>query len=167
MDLSLLGISKEELIDRIVEAAAAQVVEHEIMEQRIRSEAHRQVETALGRLAEQEIGKVMSKAMDLEFQPLTIWGEAAGPRISIRAMMLERAQKWLTEHVNSRGETDTSYGYERNPTRAQWYVRRAVEEVVSHHQSEAIKAIIAETTAQIKGALDAALAEVVANRVRK
>ena len=71
MDLSLLGISKEDLINRIVEAAAAQIVEQESIESRIRGEAQRQVEMALGRLAEQEIGKVMSKAMDLEFQPLT------------------------------------------------------------------------------------------------
>lgn len=113
------------------------------------------------------VNEVQRTALDREFQPLHAWGEAAGPRSTLRQMLLERAGKYLQERVTNDGKTYTgTYDIDKQPTRAQWLARQAVDASFKAEVQAEVAKIVAEMQTRIRAAVGAAVAAVVTEKIR-
>lgn len=85
------------------------------------------------------------------------YGEPTGKTTTLRALIVERAEKWLTEKVDSRGEA-RGYGDNTFP-RLQWFIAQQVDAAMKGAIKTSIDAAVAEVKGKLQEGAKALLAE--------
>jgi hypothetical protein len=113
-----LKLDQERLEQAIVDRAVDELLGGEgRIDVRIGDEIKRQVSEVLAKTLhtriEAALNEVMSRALDTEMQPVSVWGEREGNPTTIRAALHERARNFWNEKVDSKGEKSTYGGRPR------------------------------------------------------
>jgi len=163
MDFEALGISKEDIIDRIVDNAVTVLVEE------YRNDSARDVRDEVRRISLEGIREKVTaiindeatKALEGRFQPLTSWGEENGKPTSIRQMFVDAAREWWAVKVDSKGNPDVhNYGSKAIP-RAEYVAKKVMTDVVSETFKLDIQRIINALRDEFKAAVSKAMTDIV------
>lgn len=172
MDLSALGITREELIDRIVEKVANDLMgDEERLGVRVRdvinTKVDKAVALALTAAMPARVDAVFEKALSVEYTPINIWGEPTGAPRSIREVMLERAAQYMEQPVNEVGNpiSTNSYG-PKGVTRLQYYAGVAVKEAMNKETFVVLEQMKAEYSKKLREAVGVALASLIQSQVK-
>ena len=168
LSLSELGITQEELQERVVEKIAEQLLGdkdfdedgcpsiskstlHKSLEKRIVDH----VELSIAKLAEAHILPNVSRYIeDLCLQETTKWGEKKGAPLSFVEYLVQRAESYLREEVNYEGKNKTecgSYGFDGKQTRVTYLVHKHLQYTIESAMKDAVK--------NVNGVISGALAE--------
>lgn len=150
--LEAIGLSGEELQERVIERAAQKLAK------RVYGEESSELRDAVERI----IGETVNKVADEELRPwaegqieavvmqrTNEWGEKRGEPMTFREYLIHRAESYLLELVNyegkSRVESRDSYGFKESGTR----IAHMVDKHLHYHIESAMKAAVAEANSQI------------------
>ncbi len=157
-NLEQLGITKEELADRVVDGVARQLMfdvsvdDEGEMTGRLESGFSRVLRTrlleavseAVDALAEKQIvPALVAQLAELDFQPQSRYGEPKGEKITYKEYLASRADSWLTQIVDGDGNEkgDRSYyDQSRKTTRAAFLVNQYFSRTVESALKEAVGA---------------------------
>ncbi len=172
MDFSALGLTKEDIVERIVDKAVAELFGGDYVENITFN-----VEQAIQARVDEEARKVVDKIGDeivapkveafiegLSFQETSGWGEPKTPPKSWREMLVERAENYLVEKVDMNGKTQKqeSYNWRAHTTRIAYLVEKHIQFEIER----AMKAALADANSKIAGgfvsAVKMSLAEILA-----
>lgn len=166
--LEQIGITKEELQQRVVEHVAKELLSGDVDYDGdyVRSEIQRGVEnlirdevaTAADAIASECIAPVAKKMIeDATLQKTSSWGEQKGEPITFKEYIIQRAEKWLTEKVDydgkSKSERRDSYGWSGNNTR--------IAHLVDNHIKYTIQTTLERGLADVKSSLAKGLTDAV------
>ena len=151
MDLKALGITKEDLIDRIVTNAVKKVFDEQAFGDRIDTDMKRRVDQAVERIATNIIDKHVAAAIgsdfkkvvsEMVFQKTNQWGEPKGEGMSLKEMTIARMDAWLNEGLdyNGRPKSGSDYSWKASTTR----LGKAIDDYFHYHMDTAMKAILSE-----------------------
>jgi hypothetical protein len=167
-DFEALGISKDDLRERIIERAVAALVQgdDDIMDG-ISTVVLEQTQLAISAQVEQ-IGKEVVEPRVAEiieamtFQKTNNWGEPKQPPQTWRELLVERAEGWLAEPVNYEGKTKAqdSYNWRQSTTRIAYLVEKHLQFEIERVMKEALKDANSKIAGGILGAVRASLNEV-------
>lgn len=141
--LEQVGITKEEIIDRIVEKALGMTADYKQTGEEswedipLSSVVDKKITDAIGNLVgsmkktiQERIEEIMTaeveKVFTLPFQPVTQWGEKKGELTTIRDIIAKEASDYWNKIVDERGNPDNQYGNKQ--TRAVFHARQIMTE---------------------------------------
>lgn len=157
---ALLGLSKEELQSRVVDQICERVLssvgiddeggEHSYPSQvrvRLQAAAKKQIDDALNDFADKFIVPGISKHLEtLVLQPTSQYGEKKGTPQTFLEYLTRRAEEWLGEKVNEKGQTrkEDSYSFKEHSTRAVWIIDQQLQKKLSDMMTGQIAATHAQ-----------------------
>lgn len=118
-----------------------------------------------GRL-DAELSTTIGTILDQPIRKTNTWGEPdpTDKGTTLRAYVRDSAEKWLSEQVNPYdGKTVTGYNSGREPTRAQYFVNKAVQAAFTDGLDARVKAMVEEVKAGINAKLTDGIATAVKN----
>jgi hypothetical protein len=155
--LSQVGITKEELIDRIVDKALGitadtrQTGEESWDDIPLSKVVDKKVEVAIGNLIETftghiktRIDAIMDAKIELVFttpiQRLDLWGSKIGEPVALRDMIYDEAKNYWLQKVRDNGEVIKQGDYNREGTeRAVYFARKVMTDVYSKELTDTVK----------------------------
>lgn len=162
-DLESLGITKEELQERVVERVADQLLtgvgydHNSDMEYTTASQFQREmdklikarIEATINAIAEREVlPNVASYIENLTLQHTNTWGEKQGAPISFIEYLIKRANEYLQEKVNYQGQgKDEANGYSWSGTQTR--ITHLVNSHLHHSIETAMKQAMAQATGEV------------------
>lgn len=169
LTLAELGLSKEELQERVIERIADQLLSEKIcgedgiaslttssfqLSLHARIKSH--VEATISKLADETVLPNVSKYIeDLCLQETNKWGETKGAALTFREYLVSRAEYYLREPVNYEGktkeETGSSYSFSSAQTRITYLVHKHLQYTIESAMKDAVK--------NVTGVMSGALAE--------
>ena len=123
---------RPDLESRILKIAATQLTDA------IESQLLDQMQTAVIEAVTGKIGDVFLDVVDNPIKKTNAWGEPKGDPVSLREVILEHAQTWLAEKVDSRGER-TRYHGDKGCPRIEFIVRKVIQDEFNSLMQEEIK----------------------------
>jgi len=126
MDLiATLGLSPEELQDRIIERAVSALLEtteydedgdtfsdHSPLAKRLQKSVKETIDAKIAEIAEKHIlPNVGSYIENVQLQATNNWGEKAGKPVSFIEYLVQRAEAYMVEEVSHDGKTKGESGY--------------------------------------------------------
>lgn len=171
MDLTALGVTKEQLlelvVDKIVDDITSGYDATDVLETaRMRAEEKKQLiaQEQIDTYLERELPGVLDAALNstLLSRPNKKWGEPA-VKVSFQQFACERMAEWLTEKVNYEGRVD-NYGQGNNQPRIVYLIHhrlkdeieRAVGSVMKDAHTilgEGIQAVVTNSLKRIQAAV--------------
>lgn len=162
--LEQVGITKEELIEKIVNralgitAAFGHTGEECWEDVPFSDVVDKKIDTAIGNLIEQlepkiqaRIDEIMNKKMNdvfvSPFQPLNKWGDKIGEVTTIRDLIALEASKYWTEKVDENGNVSDSYN--NKMSRSTFYAHKVMTEVYDKELVSEVKKLASEMKAKI------------------
>lgn len=178
--LEQVGITKDELIDRIVEKALGitadykQTGEESWEDIPLSSVVDRKITEAIGNLVDTmkktiqtRIDEIMTREVEkvftLPFQPVTRWGEKNGEETTIRDLIAKEADEYWKKVVNKNGEPITGYSLDSGSIRAEHYARKVMTEYYNKELVETVKTMADE----LKKRIPATIGEEITKTVQK
>lgn len=165
-----LGLSQEELRELVIERAAKKIVEDtggdsdisDVLEGRIERRFQELIAAAIEPVTAQIASgviepKVQALVEGMTFQKHTSWGEPKEPPRSWRELLVERAENWLIEPVNYRGQTQDEVRrsgscFNKDTTRIAWMV----DSHIKTHIETAMRAALLDANKKLAaGIMDA------------
>lgn len=170
IDLETIGITKQELQDRVVARIAEGLLTEWVpgdpeegepqriqapsrLEKAFRDLIGEQIKTAVNALAEKTVLPIVSgKVEDIVMQETNKWGEKTGQPCTFREYLVQRAEAWITEPTDfqgkGRGERG-SYSWEAKTTRIaymihehlQYEIQSAIQKALADLNSNVAKGI--------------------------
>lgn len=135
-DLESLGITKDDILERIANEATSM--------DGLLENIRREVRAEMVKSASQQIGPIIADAlrdiMTHRFTPVDCWGEAKGKETCLRDMVKDRCVGYLKEKVDASGRA--SDGYNAKMTRGEWIAQAAAREVVDSEAKEQVRAAV-------------------------
>jgi uncharacterized protein YajQ (UPF0234 family) len=176
--LEQIGITKDELINRIVDKALGITADYKQTGQESWSDiplsdvVDRKIGEAIGNLVEQlkpmiktRIDEIMQKEVEkvftMPFQRLTRWGDKQGELTTIRDMIADTDKDYWSKKVNSRGEDDYS-GTER----AVFFANRVMTEVYNTELTNTVKQMAKEMKEKIPQTIAAEITKTVIGYIK-
>lgn len=165
-----LGISKEELQDRVVEHIAERYVNDTSFDEDGRHEHTRPTKLAerLKVLVTERIDAGLKKVIDehilvdaegylkkMMLQETSSWGEKKGDPYTLIEWLQKRAVSYLTEQVDSRGYDKASGGYGWTPNQTR--LTHIIHEHFQFHIANTLKEVVANANQQIAGGIQNAV----------
>ena len=152
--LKEIGLTKEELQDRIVERAADFVmyndedIEHRLYG-KLNSKIEEQISTTIDNLAKEHVlPNVAEYVENITLQKTNEWGEKIGKSITFTEYLVEQAHNYMTEQVNYEGKNKAeSRGYSFNPKQTR--VSYLIEEYLHHSIENAMKEALTDANSAI------------------
>lgn len=163
--LETLGITREELINRIVEALASDAQENCMAEitKQITAGAKAGIEKAINTV----IMDVSAKTWDASFTPVDQWGDVKGPPTTVRDLFTKKCSEWWSLRVNTNGEvSNSSYGRDSLPTMAAWHANKAMKEIVDKEFGHQLGALLTEMKTQLAAAFTREIATLVTKTIK-
>lgn len=177
LTIEALGLSKEELADRIVERAAARLLEAIVSDEDGNGV---EVPTTFARAMEQQIKYKVDEAIDkiagkhvlpnvasyvenLSLQATNQWGETSGKKVTFIEYLVQRAEAYLQEPVNFQGTAKRdgdSYGWRGAQTRVSHLVEKHLQYSIETAMKEALKTANASIVDGLETAVKMKLAEI-------
>jgi hypothetical protein len=137
-DLAALGFTKEELQNRVIDQIVESVMygryadedgDETFRDSRFKLEldkrVQKRIDDTINSLAEKHILPNVSKYIeDLTLQQTNQWGEKKGAPVTFVEYLVQRAQAYMQEEVNSSGKTraEDSYGFSGKQTRITYLI---------------------------------------------
>lgn len=156
-----IGISKEEIADRVVESIADRIVtttsvDNEDGEWRRDSSFFNEMKDSVRKMvaerAKREIDSkllgVLDEILGGEFQPIDNYGEPNGARTTLREMVKTRTLKFLEEKVNDKGNPVDQWTSSAG-TRLDVSMKKAVAEICTATVHNELKAAVDSAKQQI------------------
>lgn len=166
--LELLGVTKDELLGQVVESTAANLVDHLVEEDRVEKEVKTEFTTRIKAAVESAADKIAGGSLEalvegrieeIVLQKTNSWGEATGEPSTFRQYLVRRAEEFLVEPVNFKGETSgqankSSYDrFKPDGTRIAWMI----DQHLQYHISAAMKEALKVANETIVGGIEAAV----------
>lgn len=147
MNLKELGITKEELLERIsdkvVDEAKQTYVDNESLFGHVMSRIKDEIDNAIDSIFKDVIGNNIEEFIrNLDFQKTTKWGEPKGEKVTFSEYMVKMAEKYLTEKVNLDGESsDESHSsfWQGKQTRIVYMIHKYLKYEVEKALKEVLK----------------------------
>lgn len=176
--LEQIGITKEELIERIVNKALGITADHrqtgeetwveipfsDVVDKKITNAIGNIVEsmkplieTRIETIMNEQINKVFTEP----FQPVTRWGEPKGESTTIRDMIADEAKEYWSKNVDDSGKVNDGYG--TKTPRSIYYARKVMED---HYRTE-LATEVKTMAAEMKARIPATIAEEISKTVTK
>lgn len=157
--LESLGVTNEQLIDRVVESLChAFSEEGGYVTDIIKKKLDDAVEAKLSKRINDALGEAITKALDHAVQPCDIWGDATGEPSTIREQLAARAGKFWNEPVDSKGNPCS---YHTGKPRYKILMRNLMDDAFT----EAVKVNADEIVASFRKSVKADLTASVAKHV--
>jgi hypothetical protein len=176
LTLESLGLSKEELADRVVQAAADRLlldvsVDDEGEPHPINSTFERQIEklikarteTTIAALAEKHVlPNVTTYVENLCLQETNRWGEKTGAKVTFIEYLVQRADAYLREEVDYDGKSQAEdrYNWPKNGTRIAYLVEKHLYQSIEVAMKQALKSANESIVGGIEKTVKMKLAEV-------
>jgi len=161
IDLAALGFTKEELQDRVIDQIVESVMygryadedgDETFRDSRFKQELDKRVQNriddTINGMAEKHILPNVSQYIEtLTLQETNQWGEKKGKAVSFVEYLVQRAQAYMQEEVNSSGKTraEDGYGFSGKQTRITYLIHQHL-----HYSIEtAMKESLAVATGEI------------------
>lgn len=163
--LEALGITKEEIIDRVVTGLMDEIREDVMtdMEKQIVSKVMTEAQSKINSAVYEAVKTTCGNALDIKFQPLDKWGDKAGKPTTVREMFYDKAKEWWNQGVDAQGKPCSQYSVKS--TMAQWHAEQAVKGVISTTLNEEMGTIIKNAQTQVKTNIAQAIANFVAKHL--
>jgi hypothetical protein len=162
--LEQVGITKEELIERIVTralgitAALEQTGEESWEEVPFSDVIDKKVNSAIGNFIEQfrpmiqfRINEIMNQKMnevfEAPFQPVDKWGNKKGDETTIRDLIALDAKNYWSEKVDENGDVNSSYN--NKMSRSTFYAHKVMTEFYNKELVSEVKKLASEMKAKI------------------
>ncbi len=183
MDISLesLGITKEELRDRVVEAMCDKLAqsfetddgsaESRIIGQ-LTQKVREQIDEAVDKLATTHVLPLVAGMVEkVALTPTNKWGEKSGPTMTFSEYLVARFEAWMNEPVDYEGKKPSGFS-EGRQTRIAWSIDKhlqytlqtSIDRVLKEAGSTVVAGIVATAKVQLETAAKALKAEVVLHR---
>jgi len=157
INLDVLGMTQEELQERVVERIAEKAFgnyseEHEgrhhcTLEAAVTAQAQKMVDRAVEELGKNHIiPNVLARLEKMTFQATNEWGERVGKGVTFTQYMAQRAESYLAEAVTSDGKRPDNYNRAAQ-TRIAWLLEQHFSKSIESALSGAAK-IMRESLAQ-------------------
>jgi hypothetical protein len=153
MNLEELGITKDELADRLVEALARDLNMDTTLGEMVRDRLHAKIQE----VAEEHVLPRVDELIEgIVLQKTNAWGESQGEKKSFREYLVDRAEAYLREEVNFEGKSKAEHrgGYwNKGQTR--------ITHLVDQHLQYAIESALKDALKMVNEALTHGIAETV------
>ena len=164
MKLEDLGITKEDILNRVAELLVEQLTEGAKSD--IARFVNDEVKTAVRSQVSAIIVDTARKTFDGTFQPINHYGEKVGEPTTIRDMFVKEAKEWWTLKVDREGRPSTdSYGDKL--TMAQFHAKQAMDAVVRDTMKTMFEPLLADAKQQLAGAFTQSISELVNKTLSK
>lgn len=175
--LESLGLSKEDIQDRVIERLCEQVLsgktyDEDGSEEWVDSQFKRkldervkaQVEASINAMAEQHILPNVSHYIEnLTLQETNRWGEKTGTPITFIEYLVQRAEAYIQEPVNHNGKSksEDSYSWSKHTTRIAYMIDQHLQYSIKTAMERALKTANSAIAGGIQSAVKMKLEEVV------
>ena len=161
MDLTQLGIGKEEILDIAATKLADEFGDNDEIYERatkvLRERIEEVVKTRVTLTVEAVLSSEMEKIMREKVTPVDIWGEKTGEPTTIRAQLADKALVFWTTQVSADGKP-TTYG---GTSRAEHVMRKVAQEEFQ----KALRQSVSEVVAAFKASLTNEMAKNIENHI--
>lgn len=181
--IDLLGITKEELTERVIARICSQVIHGEEVEDfdddgdpvtrtrfhfKLNEVIKNRIDAAVEALGKEHIEpNVKGIIEDVVLQETTSWGEKKGEPKTFTQYLIERAEHYLTEEVDHRGSSlaerrkrGDTYGWKADSTRLTFIVHKYFHYEIEQAMKEAVKTANDAIAEGIQGAVKIKLEEI-------
>jgi hypothetical protein len=158
LDLAELGLTKEELQERVVEKICERMLsehayhpedgeykENSKFSTEIQKLVKERLNKSINDLAEQHILPNVSRYVEnLTLQETNRWGEKSGKTMTFIEYLVARAESYLREDVNFEGkskEENSGYSWSKSQTRIVWLVNKHLQYSIESAMKEAVRTI--------------------------
>ena len=159
--LEQFGITKETILDEIREVALSEFREdlQGEISRLITNGAKDQIKKAI----EDIVSTQSAAALDVEFTPIDQWGDAKGPKTTVRDLFFKTCKEWWAQKVDASGKP-SSYG--SGQTMAEYHAKKLVDEIITGKMNLALAATIAEAKEVLIESLTGSLAQHIKSRIK-
>jgi hypothetical protein len=174
--LEQLGFSKEEIISRVVDRIAEDILStagidedgnpeqlQSTFKRQIDKKVQERIDASLSNLASRVISDDFEKFLSgLNLQQTNGWGEAKKPPQSFVEYITESAHKFLSEQVDREGKPkrSDSYSWTAEGTRAMWLVNTSMQKNIVEIMNQTLKGHNQTVAEAIAAAVKAATLDV-------
>lgn len=162
MNLEELGITKEDLLDKIAGHIIDEIRDNVLED--IRKTTRENTQQRISATVSEVISEAARSTLDGTFQPVNCFGEKTDKPTTLRDIFVQRTREWWTQKVDRAGKPTSSYG--AFGTMAEWHISEVVTKIVREEMNAAFVPIIAQSKAQLSAAITAAIAEIVAKQLK-
>lgn len=174
-----LGISKEDLAERVVDRLASDIMHERVNGPDEGDEAY--LDTAFNKRVQERVKERIDEAIDniaakhvlpnieayLEnfcLQETTAWGEKKGEPVTFIQYLIQRAEAWIKEPVNHVGKTkgEDSYSWSAKTTRVAYMIDKHLQYSIQTAMEGALKDANSAIAGGIEQAIRIKLQEVLA-----
>lgn len=184
--LEQVGITKEELIERIVERALGVAADYrqtgcenwqdiplsEVVDKKI-TEAignlvkkfEEKIETRVDEITNAEVNKLLEKP----FQPVNEWGEAKGEKTTVKQIIVNYASGYWDVKIGSDGKPvrEGVYHYDNLLTRGEAYAQKVVKDIFTSVVEKQVKEIASDLAAKIPETIGSEISKMVVKHLRR
>lgn len=179
LTLESLGLTREEIIDRVVERIADRLLREHAIDEDGDDDA---LPSPMAKLLERKVAQRVSDAIDaiagrhvlpnvaayvetLILQETNKWGEKKGTPMTFVEYLVSRADAYLREEVNYDGKTRgaDSYSWKASGTRIAWMVHKHLQHSIQIAMERALKDANSAIVGGLEQAVKIKLAEVLAS----
>lgn len=160
MNLEQLGITKDDLIEKIVSRFIDDLQGNGDYEDYIfnaRERINTLVDQKFCESIDKEIKEIVSKigsdTLHVAYQPVNRWGEKEGEKTTLKERLEKESLKWWSQSVDRDGKPCKSDGYGSQGTRASILVKEQMEHVLRTEVNRNLKEHIEETKKNIHAQL--------------
>ncbi|MFB3894307.1 MAG: hypothetical protein ACE15C_20065 [Phycisphaerae bacterium] len=167
-----IDINPEELKERIIEDAAAQIVEQfdegglEDLQSRIRALMDKKIdESCLG-----VVTSLIERGIQaLEFQITDRFGKTKEGPETLAEYVVTRADAWLNAHVDYQGkeQSPNCYGYKDSQTRLTWLIDQHLQYRIGNAMKDAVQRVITSVAPALAETCKVQITQAVADMTRK
>lgn len=175
-DLKDLGITQEELADRVVERAVSQLLDgrtssddedeedsrySDSIRRRMDEEIKKQIDAAVKTIGDAEVLPRIADAVEkLTIQRTNEWGQKKGEPKTFTEYLIERAEAYITEPVSFDGKTkeEDSYNWRANTTRIAYMINKHLQYSIETAMEKALRDYNSTVQKGLEGAMKIAIA---------
>jgi hypothetical protein len=190
--LAALGISKDDVVEKIVDRAAhlalygysqdeggedepgearklRRLVSRQSLDEKLRKHITQQVDEHVTKLANEHVlPRVVEMIETLTLQRTNEWGEKRGTPVTFVEYLVQRADSYMREEVNYEGKAKIengqhTYNWSKSSTRVAHMIDKHLHYSIERAMAEALKKFSGTMKDGLEGALKAALETVVQN----
>jgi hypothetical protein len=150
LDLEALGLTSEDLIERVIDRLVENVYSYndsfnDMVKQTVREKVADKVDAAVTKA----LSEALTAALDETVTPVDIWGNRTSSDTTIRQALAARAQSFWFEKIDKDGRP-SSYG---GKPRYEWLIDKKLHEEFTAAVAENAEAIVAEFRKAMKADL--------------
>jgi hypothetical protein len=169
MKIEDLGLSKEQLTDLVVNQAVEGLLYRRTFDEmgddvevstdlsrRIEKMIKERIDSKVEEIGDKHVAPVIGNAIEsLVLQKTTSWGEKKGEPLSFIEYLVQRADHYMQEPVNSSGKTknNDSYNWRANGTRIEFMIDKHLQ----YHISVAMEKALKDVNSSIAGGIEKAI----------